>query len=679
MSEVPAVPGAPGHALSATVEHVFADDGPLAQVVDGYEARQGQREMADAVAGVLVGGGVLVAEAGTGTGKTLAYLVPAILSGRRALVSTGTKNLQEQIYFKDIPLLRDALGVPFTAAYMKGRGNYLCLHRFGERIDDTASGTPADRIYLQMVEEWAAETATGDRAELADLPEDVGFWGDIAASADTCLGTDCPDYDACFVTRMRQRAQAADVVIVNHHLLCADAAVRRSAYGEVIPDCDVAIIDEAHQLEDVATNYFGVAVSTHRVDDLVRDGLRMAVGGTLVDPDGAVVRALHAVADAARWFWGALTLARHDGGPLATAAAAAGADGRVRVGPAQLEPGAEPGARVIEACDDLQGAVVLLPDAGEDAAALARRAADLRDDLRFLLRAPDREYVFSLEWRSRSVVLKASPVDVSDVIRQTVLDRFAATVFTSATLAVDGSFDYVRGRLGIGRAVELRLPSEFDYARQAVLYLPRHMPSPKQPGFAAAAAAEVVDILRRTQGRAFVLFTSYAMLRAVRPVVEAELDFPLLVQGSAPRSVLLQQFRSTPQAVLLATSSFWQGVDVVGDALSCVIIDRLPFASPADPGTPGAPGHPDAPPGPGAPAAAPPGPGRAGGAGSPDPYDGIRAAVPGIAAAGACHLRSRRHHAVLCGRRPIRRTLTGGRSRHIPGGKESGRRRRVEN
>ncbi len=583
MSEVPAVPGAAGGALSATVAHVFADDGPLARVVDGYEARQGQREMADAVAGVLAGGGVLVAEAGTGTGKTLAYLVPAILSGRRALVSTGTKNLQEQIYFKDIPLLRDALGLPFTATYMKGRGNYLCLHRFRERVDDTAAGTPADRIYLQMIEEWAADTATGDRAELADLPEDVAFWSDIAAGADTCLGTDCPDYDDCFVTRMRQRAQAADVVIVNHHLLCADAAVRRSAYGEVIPQCDVAIIDEAHQLEDVATSYFGVAASTHRVDDLVRDGLRLAVGGTLADPDGSVVRALHALADAGRWFWGALTLARHDGGALATASAAAGADGRVRVGPALLEPGAEPGARLIEACDDLQGAVALLPDAGEDAAALARRAADLRDDLRFLLRATDRDYVFYLEWRSRSVLLKASPVDVSDVIRQTVLERFAATVFTSATLAVDGSFDYVRGRLGIGRAVELRLPSEFDYARQAVLYLPRRMPSPKQPGFAAAAAAEVVDILRRTQGRAFVLFTSYAMLRAVQPVIEAELSFPLLVQGAAPRSVLLQQFRSTPQAVLLATSSFWQGVDVVGDALSCVIIDRLPFASPADP------------------------------------------------------------------------------------------------
>jgi ATP-dependent DNA helicase DinG len=562
---------------------VFSDGGPLARVVDGFEARPGQREMAQAVADVLTSGGVLLAEAGTGTGKTLAYLVPAILSGRRVLVSTGTKNLQEQIYFKDVPLLQQALGVPFTAACMKGRGNYLCLHRFATLLDDTSAGTPADRIYLQMIEDWAGSTPTGDRAELADLPEDVEFWSDIAASSENCLGTECPDYDDCFVTRMRQRAAASDVVIVNHHLLCADASVREGTYGAVIPECDVAVIDEAHQLEDVATNYFGVAVSTRRVDDLVRDGLRLAGGPEAVDDTGEFGAALRRIGDAAREFWSALSLARYEEGALAAAVSAAGPDGRVRVGPTQLEPGAEAGLRLAAACDALVGTVALLADAGDDVKALGRRAAEIRGDLSFLLRATDRDYVFYLEWRGRSIVLRASPVDVSDIIRRTLLERFGATVFTSATLSVEGSFDYVRGRLGIGRATEIRLPSEFDYARQAVLYLPPRMPSPKEPGFARAAAAEVVAILERTRGRAFVLFTSYAMLRSVQPVVESSLSFPIFVQGSAPRSVLLQQFRSTPHAVLLATSSFWQGVDVVGEALSCVIVDRLPFASPADP------------------------------------------------------------------------------------------------
>ena len=583
MPEVPPVPGPAGRPLTATVNDVFSDDGPLARAVDEFEARQGQREMAEAVAGVFGDGGVLLAEAGTGTGKTLAYLVPAILSGRRVLVSTGTKNLQEQIYFKDVPLLQQALGVPFTATCMKGRGNYLCQHRFATLRDDESAGTPTERIYLQMVDEWASTTETGDRAELADLPEDVAFWSDIAATAENCVGTGCPDYESCFVTRIRQRAASSDVVIVNHHLLCADAAVRRSVYGEVIPPCDVAVIDEAHQLEDVATNYFGVTVSNHRVDDLLRDGLRLAGAGTVADESGEFVRALRNLGDTAREFWSAITLARDEGGALAAAASAATSDGRVRVGPAQLEPGAEPGSRLIGACDALQGVVVLMADADEDLKTLGRRAADLRDDLRFLLQATDRDYVFYLEWRSRGIFLKASPVDVSDIIRQTLLDRFSATVFTSATLAVDGSFDYMRGRLGIGRAIDLRLASEFDYARQSILYLPARMPSPKVPAFAHAVAEQVVAIVQRTYGRAFVLFTSYAMLRSVQAVVEAELEFPILVQGSAPRSVLLRQFRSTPHAVLLATSSFWHGVDVVGDALSCVIIDRLPFVSPSDP------------------------------------------------------------------------------------------------
>ena len=577
MPDVPAVRGPAD--LDALVERVFADDGPLTRAVPEFEPRPGQRDMAAAVARVFGRGGILLAEAGTGTGKTLAYLTPAILSGRRVIVSTGTKNLQEQIYFKDIPLLRDALGVPFTATCMKGRGNYLCLHRFAATRDDIEAGSPADRVYLEMVDEWAAATDTGDRAELADLPEDVPFWAGIAATNENCIGSDCPEFDDCFVTRMRQRAASSDVVIVNHHLLCADAAVRQGAYGEVIPECACAVIDEAHQLEDVATQYFGFSASNYRVAELVRDFDRVVSGGGVADDDGELGRAMTRVDERARLFFGALALAR----PAAPLAGSAGNDDRVRVTAADLEPAQETGARVLDALDALEALVALVAQPPEDLRAIGRRAAELRDELRFLLQANDRDYVYYLELRGRGAFLRASPINVSSLVRNLLLDRFAAAVLTSATLAVEGSFSYVRSRLGIERCEEIQLVSEFDFASQALLYLPKRMPSPKTADFAPAAGREILDILRRTRGRAFVLFTSYAVLRTVQAALEGALEYPILVQGSAPRSTLLAQFRSTPHAVLLATSSFWQGVDVVGDALSCVIIDRLPFASPGDP------------------------------------------------------------------------------------------------
>lgn len=542
--------------------------------------------MADAVAAAFSDGGVLLAEAGTGIGKTLAYLVPAILSHQRVLISTGTKNLQEQIYFKDLPVLRASLGVDFKATYMKGRGNYLCLHRFDAlRHGGAQAAFPSfvsgadDAHHLRVIERWMADTETGDRAEIEDLPEDLPFWKDIAASAENCIGMECPRYTDCFVTRMRQRAAESDVVIVNHHLLCADAAVRQSAYGEVIPDCSHAIIDEAHQLEDVATQYFGRAVSSYRVDDLVRDGERLlsanqVPGGERAD---AIDTDLERIRDHTRTFFASLQVLQFE------LPGASGHDSRARIGPSQTLRVADDGAALVGALDALEADIALTKDVPEDVLALARRAVELRDDLRFLLRADDPAFVYYLEMRGRGVYLRASPIDVSAIVREVLLDRMRVTVLTSATLSVDGSFDYLRQRLGIGRAEEVRLDSEFDYARQSVLYLPKRMPDPRSPQFADAAAREVLDILRRSRGRAFVLFTSYANLRRVQRIAEAELEYPILVQGTAPRSALLRDFRATPNAVLLATSSFWQGVDVVGEALSCVIIDKLPFASPGDP------------------------------------------------------------------------------------------------
>ncbi|MDE0828754.1 MAG: ATP-dependent DNA helicase, partial [Vicinamibacterales bacterium] len=420
--------------------------------------------------------------------------------------------------------------------------------------------------------EWARQTETGDRTEIEDLPDDLPFWGEISATSENCVGTDCPQYDECFVTRMRRQAAESDLVIVNHHLLCADAAVRQSAYGEVIPACHYAVIDEAHQLEDVATQYFGVSISTYRLERLVGDATRY------LDRDVADTRdaADHARADLDRierlsvLFFGAVQ--RH----LPSA-------DRTRLDADILAPVMELGRRLSSALRALEDTVAPLTDHSEDLRSLGRRARELGDQIDFVLDAADIGFVYFLERRGRGVFLRASPVDVSSIIRELLLERMNATVLTSATLAVDKSFAYQRSRLGILDAAEIRLTSEFDYADQTVLYLPSDMPEPRAPDFTRAAADHITALLEATRGRAFVLFTSYANLRHVHQLIATSSRFPLLVQGTAPRSVLLRNFRATPNAVLLATSSFWQGVDVAGDTLSCVIIDKLPFTPPGDP------------------------------------------------------------------------------------------------
>ena len=648
MPGIPAVPG-PGR-LTESVAAIFELAGPLAASLPEFEPRAGQQAMARAVADTFERGGILLAEAGTGTGKTLAYLVPAILSRQRVLISTGTKNLQEQILEKDLPLLEHALGVPFVATCMKGRGNYLCLHRFDAFVGDGAAaphgepgvrmtrgasgghraralrqdrGDPGrgrqagaeaetqpgaavaagrhramrplartaaaldghSRIYLTLIEEWARRTETGDRAEVDELPEDLPFWGEIAATTENCLGSQCPRFDDCFVTRMRQRAAAADLVIVNHHLLCADASVRQHSFGSVIPDCAMAVIDEAHQLEDVATQYFGRAVSTYRVEELVRDGERAALGApaTASEPRAAMRTTLRSLEEVARAFFTALVWTR-PGAPQARGATEAGLfDERLRLTADALATIAGAGALVIDALASLDTAVAAVGDAPEDLRAVGRRAQELRADLEFLLAGEDEDFVYFLEVRGRGVFLRATPIDVSSIVGTLLRERHRAAVLTSATLAVHGSFEYIRARLGVPEAREVLLASEFDYAAQALLYLPRLMPDPRAADFAARAADEIVAILSRTEGRAFVLFTSHATMREVHGRVAGRLPYPLLLQGDAPRTLLLERFRTTPNSVLLATSSFWQGVDVAGEALSCVIIDKLPFASPADP------------------------------------------------------------------------------------------------
>ncbi len=570
-------PGPGGHrrSLADRVESALADDGPLAAAIEGFESRPGQRRLAIAVARTFEQGGSLLAEAGTGTGKTLAYLLPAVLSGRRVLISTGTRTLQDQIFYKDVPALARALDTPIRAAYMKGRTNYLCLHRFERLLEVAPSLGAGERGWMARVEEWAADTATGDRAEIDDMPDDLPLWTELTANAEQCLGRECPRVNECFVTRMRETAAEAQIVIVNHHLLCADASVRHGGFGEVIPECDYAIVDEAHQLEDVVTQYFGVSVGTHRVDEFVRDLGRAAAG--LPANDGAfavaVANAGHGIQAACRRLFDTarMEVRQREAGD------------RTALTRDAIERLNDAGISARSAIDSLLAVLKRRPDLSEDLQAVAARGAALAGDLKILLAADDPAFVHFLEARGRGVALRAAPIDVSRLVRTHVVGDRAATVLTSATLAVEGAFDYAKSRLGLDDASTLQLPSEFDFRTQAVLYLPADMPDPRSPDFNASAAWVIGEILDRTQGRAFVLFTSYAAMRDVHERLAPRTGWPLLMQGTAPRSSLLRDFRATPNAVLLATASFWQGVDVAGEALSCVIVDRLPFASPGDP------------------------------------------------------------------------------------------------
>jgi ATP-dependent DNA helicase DinG len=570
--EIPAVSVA--GSLVDRVEAAFdPEGGPLATLFDGFEPRPGQRELARHIARAFEHGGTLLAEAGTGTGKTLAYLIPAVLAGRRVLISTGTRNLQDQIFHKDIPALAAAFGRPIRATYLKGRANYLCRHRF-TRLSEAAAGLPAsDRRWLADIAEWAADTETGDRAEIDGLPDDLPLWWELTATSEQCLGRDCAQYADCFVTRMRERAAESELVIVNHHLLCADASVRLGEFGEVLPEAELLVIDEAHQLEEVATQYFGVALGTHRIDEFTRDAAA-AIGALAARISAAPALALADVQAGARRLFDALRFevrARTNADRALLTADMVG-----QVGEARREL-AEALARVAAALPDAATAT-------DDIGRIRARAGSLTDDLETLTSADDTRYVHFVEIRGRSVMLRAAPIDASAIIRDAVLGSSRhATVLTSATLTVEGTFDYARARLGVPDAETVRVPSEFDFRTQAVLYLPEEMPDPRSREYNAAAADVIDALLAQTSGRAFVLFTSYAAMHEVRDRLSSRLAWPMLVQGMAPRSALLRDFRVTPNAVLLATSSFWQGVDVAGESLSCVIIDRLPFASPSDP------------------------------------------------------------------------------------------------
>jgi ATP-dependent DNA helicase DinG len=545
---------------------IFGPDGPLARALPGYAERPLQAAMAEAVGAALAELKPLIVEAGTGTGKTFAYLVPALLSGRSVILSTGTRTLQDQLFRRDVPMLARALGMPVKFALLKGRSNYLCRHRL--ELANLQAGL-LDRgaaRNLRRVSLWAAGTSSGDLAELTDLPEQSPLWPSITSTRENCLGTECPQFSRCHVLEARRAAQAADVVVVNHHLLLADLALKDEGFGDLLPGADAVILDEAHQIPDIAAQFFGQQWSVRQVQLVLHDAaaelkaaaiqsepladrlhgverelesLRIAVGG------GAARRDWAQLSDA---FLDALTDLGNSLGDLAT----------------QLES----------------------LGAGAGTATCARRAARLRDALVALCNTPEDEGVRWVETSTTGMHLKFTPFEVAARLRACVEARPCAWVFTSATLAIGADFSHFSARVGLPEARTLGIDSPFDYHRQALLHLPPDMPEPQAPGFADAFIDACAPLLDASGGRAFLLYTSYRGLAEGVAALKRrypEPPFPVLVQGEAPREALLKRFRELGNAVLLATGSFWEGVDVKGAALSIVAIDKLPFAAPDDP------------------------------------------------------------------------------------------------
>ncbi len=565
-----------GMISSERLEQLLGPDGPIARAHPNYEYRPGQIQMACAVAEAIEQRTHLCVEAGTGTGKTLAYLLPSIFSRKRVIISTGTKNLQEQLFFKDIPFLQKALGRELSVTYLKGRSNYLCLKKLAAIDQEGYLFSPHDPQYLKLIREWVPTTETGDRAELKKLPEDLPLWHHLDARRDTCTGQKCPDYEACFVTRVRQRALESDLVIVNHHLFFADLALRQGDFGAVLPDYSVVIFDEAHELEDVVTQYFGVMVSSYRIEELVRDTEKaLAQIGT---PSDHVLDQLAKLTSGSRDFF-AQFRATEGRFPLQEL----GHGLSVRRGPRKDDTISDRYRRLVSQIGALEASLANAPSQSDAIDSLVRRTCELRTDLASILESESSEHVYWCEGRGRGVFLWASPIQIASILKERLYSDVDTAVLTSATLSTGGNFHFIRSRLGLDPARELLLGSHFDFTRQAILYIPRDIPEPREEGWVRHACAELGRILEASRGRAFVLFTSYSQMELVYDALQDRIPYPLLLQGEMSKTGLLEAFRNTPNAVLLATNSFWQGVDVQGEKLSCVVIDKLPFSVPSDP------------------------------------------------------------------------------------------------
>ncbi|MGA8763810.1 MAG: ATP-dependent DNA helicase [Candidatus Sulfotelmatobacter sp.] len=593
----------PPSGKEASLYQFFAPGGVLSRTHPAYEFRRGQLQMAQAVEQALEEKRHLIVEAGTGTGKTLAYLLPVIRSGKRVIISTGTKNLQEQLFYKDIPFLEQALfGAAATdgesprklsVCYMKGRNNYLCRKKLYDLTDQPVLNGLDEIEQYSAVVAWEKTTQTGDRAEVAELPEASLLWHKLDARSEACTGQKCSQWERCFITEMHRRALESDIIIVNHHLFFADHAIKLQAEGApdagILPEAAAVIFDEAHELEDVAGNYFGISVSNLRVEDLARDVEAALQHNRMIS--ASLSGAIGSLRERSQFFFSLLPPG----------------DGRFAFESRRefLEENGDEFLALNQALTRLAGELEGLPQKPEEVFNFVRRAQEIQVQLGFAMESEDRNTVFWIERRGgrgrtnsprketasgirsesgrQNVFLQATPIDVGPILRECLWSKLECAVLTSATLAVGGGFAYIRQRLGMEHARESVLPSHFDYESQALFYVPPDLPDPRTPQFTVQAAERIRKLLEITRGRAFVLFTSYAQMNEVYQRLLSVLEFPVLRQGDAPKSALLEEFRLTPNAVLFATSSFWQGVDVQGEQLSCVIIDRLPFAVPSDP------------------------------------------------------------------------------------------------
>ncbi len=552
---------------AGTPSELLGEEGPFRELLPGFQPRQEQIELADAVANTLATGATLVAEAGTGTGKTLAYLVPVLTSGLRTVISTGTKTLQDQLFFRDLPLVMEALDSQVDIALLKGRANYLCLHRMEQARREGEYPTREAIAELEAVRDWSSRTRDGDLSVANVIPDDSAVWPMVTSTNDNCLGAKCPDYDDCHVLKARRRAQQADVVIVNHHLLFADMAIKQRGFGEVLPGAEAFVVDEAHQAPDLASRFVSASLTRRRVSDLCRDVL--AEAGELSGGLGTVRREVEACRQALAELQAAMAEHLGERGTwqeLVTHEA-------IRNALQKLD----------QAVADLAAPLEALEEASRGIDACIDRRRELQALFDQLDSATGSGTVRWYERRGRGFGLHITPLDVSEVFQHYRDQLDAAWVFTSATLAVGGDFSHFTREMGLDDAGTLCLDSPFDYPNNALLWLPDIGVEPRDPTYIERLTAQLVPVLQASRGRAFLLFTSHRSLRAAAERLREAVAFPLFVQGQAPRSVLLEQFRQSGNGVLLGTASFWEGVDVIGDALSLVVIDKLPFAAPDDP------------------------------------------------------------------------------------------------
>lgn len=545
---------------------ILGPDGRLSKRIPGFTYRAQQLEMAEAVAHSIEQRNALITEAGTGTGKTFAYLVPALLSGRKVILSTGTRNLQDQLFHRDLPVVRDALDVPVTVALLKGRSNYLCNHRLENAFGDGRLPSREQADQLARIKSWAGRTRRGDRAELTDVPENARIWPLVTSTVDNCLGQECPAYSKCHLVEARRRAQEADVVVINHHLLCADLALKGEGFGELLPGADVFVIDEAHQLPEVASDFFSLTVSARQLLELARDTAteyHREAGDTpaLITQVDVLKKAVLDL----RLFFGV----------------------EPRRG-AWQEISSDEG--IVSALDDVREQLRELGDLleklrgrGKGLDNVLARCMELRARLDNLCDDEDDVDVRWFETQRQSFRLNRTPLEIVEPFQAQMEQHPAAWIFTSATLSVGESFEHFQRRLGLNGVTTHRWDSPFDYAHQALWFVPRGMPNPSNRTYTESVCELVLELIDASKGRTFLLFTSHRALQAAAEYLQDPIGFPMLVQGSAPRGELLERFRELGNAVLLGTSSFWEGVDVRGSALSCVIIDKLPFAAPGDP------------------------------------------------------------------------------------------------